>query len=215
MGPLILVNVDPGERAALGAERQRAEIPPLFSRHNGQGPPRHRALTTTLAKAARRVRIFVDYLRNGDGATAVLPWSQASQGHKTRSDPQGSVPRPSESGVGRKSPLHRSLTVAVLELALFRASCDLERAGSYSARARAGLTVAMPIAWEDVRRVHPKDFTISTVPDLLARCRRDPWADLLASKQRLPEKLDALLFARQCWPEEIRSALEWPRSGRG
>lgn len=94
------------------------------------------AYTATPAKAARRGRIFVDYLRNGEGATAVLP---------------------------------------------------------YSARARAGLTVAMPIAWEDVRRVHPRDFTIRTVPDLLARRRRDPWADLLASKQSLPENLDELL----------------------
>jgi bifunctional non-homologous end joining protein LigD len=94
------------------------------------------AFTATLAKAARRGKIFVDYLRNGEGATAVLP---------------------------------------------------------YSARARSGITVAMPIAWADVRRVHPRDFTVRTVPDLLARRRRDPWGDLLGSKQSLPANLDELL----------------------
>ncbi|MEP7125137.1 MAG: DNA ligase D [Byssovorax sp.] len=94
------------------------------------------AFTATPAKAARRGRIFVDYLRNGEGATAVVP---------------------------------------------------------YSARARAGITVALPIAWADVRRVHPGDFTVRTVPDLLARRRGDPWSELRTSKQRLPENLDDLL----------------------
>ncbi len=94
------------------------------------------AFTATLSKAARRGRIFVDYLRNGEGATAVVP---------------------------------------------------------YSARARTGLTVALPIAWDAVRQVHPGDFTVRTVPDVLARRRRDPWGDLRASKQRLPEDLDELL----------------------
>jgi bifunctional non-homologous end joining protein LigD len=94
------------------------------------------AFTAAASKAGRKGRIFVDYLRNGEGATAVVP---------------------------------------------------------YSARARKGLTVALPIAWEDVRRVHPRDFTVQTVPDLLARRKSDPWADLRASKQRLPADLDAML----------------------
>ncbi len=89
------------------------------------------AYTATPAMAARRGRIFVDYLRNGEGATAVVP---------------------------------------------------------YSARARAGLTVATPIAWEDVRHAHPKDFTIRTVPELIARRRRDPWEDLLASEAEPPRQ---------------------------
>ena len=94
------------------------------------------AFTATLSKAARPGKIFVDYLRNAEGATAVLP---------------------------------------------------------YSVRARAGATVAMPIAWSDLRRVHPRDFTVRTAPDLLARRARDPWADLLTTKQSLPPKIDELL----------------------
>ncbi len=55
--------------------------------------------------------------------------TQPFQGHRKRSDRQGSVPRPSGSGVGRKSPLHRSLTVAVLELALFQQVMTLKGLG--------------------------------------------------------------------------------------
>jgi len=94
------------------------------------------AFTTTIGKAARHGKILVDYLRNGEGATAVLP---------------------------------------------------------YSARAREEITVAMPIAWDDVRRVHPREFTVRTAPDLLARRRKDPWADFFTTKQSLPPKLDELL----------------------
>jgi bifunctional non-homologous end joining protein LigD len=88
----------------------------------------------TMSKQRRRGKIFLDYLRNGQGATAVLP---------------------------------------------------------YSARARPGLTVAMPVAWEDLRKIDPRAFTIATVPGLLARRREDPWADLLGARQTLPRELVA------------------------
>ena len=85
-----------------------------------------------MSKAARVGRTFIDYLRNGEGATAVLP---------------------------------------------------------YSARARPGLPVAMPIAWRDLASVDPRELTIVTVPKLLARRRRDPWEALLSTKQSLPREL--------------------------
>lgn len=89
----------------------------------------------TMSKKARVGKVFVDYLRNARGATAVLP---------------------------------------------------------YSARARPGLPVALPVSWEDLRAVDPSEFTIATVPRIVAR-GADPWAELLRAKQTLPRELLASL----------------------
>lgn len=86
----------------------------------------------TMSKARRAGKVFIDYLRNGQGATAVLP---------------------------------------------------------FSARARPGLPVALPVDWKDLRTVDPRELTIVTVPDLLARRRKDPWADLRSTRQTLPREL--------------------------
>ena len=85
-----------------------------------------------MSKSARAGKVFVDYLRNAQGATAVLP---------------------------------------------------------YSPRARPGMPVAVPVAWGDLRAVHPDEWTLATTPKLLARRRVDPWADLTATRQRLPKGL--------------------------
>jgi bifunctional non-homologous end joining protein LigD len=85
-----------------------------------------------MSKRARKGKIFVDWLRNARGATAVLP---------------------------------------------------------YSARAREGLPVAMPIAWADLEKGHvdPKELDIRTVPALVDTRKKDPWADLLDTQQTLPK----------------------------
>jgi bifunctional non-homologous end joining protein LigD len=86
----------------------------------------------TMSKRARAGRIFIDYLRNGEGATAILP---------------------------------------------------------YSARARPGLPVAVPIEWDDLRALHPQELTIETVPGHVARRGADPWAALMSTRQTLPREL--------------------------
>jgi bifunctional non-homologous end joining protein LigD len=88
----------------------------------------------TMSKRARAGKIYIDYLRNAQGATAVLP---------------------------------------------------------YSPRARVGLTVALPVAWRDLRSVQPDELDVISVPKMLARRRTDPWADLLETKQVLPPELIA------------------------
>jgi bifunctional non-homologous end joining protein LigD len=72
---------------------------------------------------------------------------------------------------------------------------DSTRAGgatvvaAYSPRLRPGLPVSFPVAWDDLERVRPADFTIRTAPALLGDT--DPWAERLPAPQRLPDDLVA------------------------
>ncbi|MGW1060153.1 non-homologous end-joining DNA ligase [Micromonospora rubida] len=72
---------------------------------------------------------------------------------------------------------------------------DSTRAGgatvvaAYSPRLRPGVPVSFPVDWADLGDVAPGDFTIRTVPALVAG--RDPWAERLPAPQRLPADLVA------------------------
>ncbi|MEV5408667.1 non-homologous end-joining DNA ligase [Thermopolyspora sp. NPDC052614] len=74
-----------------------------------------------------------------------------------------------------------------------RVLLDSSRAGgatvvaAYSPRLRPGLPVSFPVAWEDLGRVHPSDFTVRTVPTLLAD--HDPWAEHMPVPCRVPADL--------------------------
>lgn len=60
---------------------------------------------------------------------------------------------------------------------------------SYSLRARAGAPVAMPLRWEEVRKLRSAaDFTLANVPARLKRTRRDPWPEFATQRQSLPKK---------------------------
>jgi bifunctional non-homologous end joining protein LigD len=84
--------------------------------------------TANISKAARPGKIFVDYLRNGRGATFIAP---------------------------------------------------------YSMRARAGATVATPLAWDELASVIPAELTIETVPRRLGALAADPWAELSTRRQSI------------------------------
>jgi DNA ligase D len=66
---------------------------------------------------------------------------------------------------------------------------DSTRAGwatvvaAYSPRVRPGATVSYPLAWEDLDRVSPADFTVHTAPGLLGDA--DRWARLMPAPQQL------------------------------
>jgi bifunctional non-homologous end joining protein LigD len=70
---------------------------------------------------------------------------------------------------------------------------DSTRAGgatvvaAYSPRVRPGVPVSYPVAWEELDRVAPADFTVHTVPRLIAD--GDPWADQMPGPQRLDSEL--------------------------
>ncbi len=72
---------------------------------------------------------------------------------------------------------------------------DSTRAGgatvvaAYSPRVRPGVPVSFPVAWADLDRVQPGDFTVHTAARLAAV--RDPWAGELPGPQHLPAGLVA------------------------
>ena len=54
---------------------------------------------------------------------------------------------------------------------------DRTFASAYSARRTAIATVSTPLGWDELADADPDDYTIATVPDLVAK-RADPWADI-------------------------------------
>jgi DNA ligase D len=58
---------------------------------------------------------------------------------------------------------------------------------AYSPRVRPGVPVSFPVAWADLDRVAPADFTVHTAARLLADA--DPWADGMPEPQRLSADL--------------------------
>ena len=58
-------------------------------------------------------------------------------------------------------------------------------AASYTARAKPGATVSMPLTWKQVEKgVKIRDFTITNVPELLKK-KGDSWAEFFKSRQIL------------------------------
>ncbi|HET9596526.1 MAG TPA: DNA ligase D [Anaeromyxobacteraceae bacterium] len=66
---------------------------------------------------------------------------------------------------------------------------------AFSARARPGLPVSVPLAWEELDRRRPQRFDIRSVPRRLARLRRDPWAGAERRAQRLSDQVLAAVAA--------------------
>jgi bifunctional non-homologous end joining protein LigD len=60
---------------------------------------------------------------------------------------------------------------------------------SYSLRSRAGAPVAMPLRWNELRKLKSAaDFTLRNVPARLKRQRQDPWHGFGGQRQSLPKK---------------------------
>jgi len=56
-------------------------------------------------------------------------------------------------------------------------------ASAYSPRVRPGVPVSFPVAWDDLDRIAPSDFTVHTALRLLGAA--DPWADAMPEPQPL------------------------------
>ncbi len=60
-------------------------------------------------------------------------------------------------------------------------------AAAYSPRIRPGAPVSFPLAWDQLARVTPADFTMKTAPGMLGD--DDPWRELMPPPQTLPADL--------------------------
>jgi bifunctional non-homologous end joining protein LigD len=69
-------------------------------------------------------------------------------------------------------------------------------AAAFSARARPGLGVSMPIAWEQLSALKSAaQWNIATAREYLSFQKEDPWADYWRSRQTLARAFEALGFA--------------------
>jgi bifunctional non-homologous end joining protein LigD len=80
----------------------------------------------------------------------------------------------------------------------------------YSPRVRPGVPISMPVAWEDLDRVTPGDFTIHTALRLLAE--RDPWAEHMPPPQALAA--DLVAEGREIAPGRVQAMHEGKRRAR-
>lgn len=87
----------------------------------------------------------------------------------------------------------RATTAFIVEDRQGKVFVDSTRAGgatvvaAYSPRLRPGTPVSFPVAWSDLDRITPADFTVRTALDALAG--RDPWAEKMPAAQTLPRDL--------------------------
>jgi bifunctional non-homologous end joining protein LigD len=64
----------------------------------------------------------------------------------------------------------------------------------YSARARHGLPVATPIAWEELKDIGSAAmWTIASLPGRLAKLKEDPWSDYFKTRQMLTAAMKKML----------------------
>lgn len=106
----------------------------VADRHAGDDPER---LTSNMSKAKRQGRIFVDYLRNGRGATAIA---------------------------------------------------------SYSARARPGAPVAVPVRWDELdASLSPDRYNVRNLQRRLRALERDPWEGFDEARAPLTAKMRELV----------------------
>ena len=128
--------------------------------------------STALAKTsgAKGVHVVVP-LASGQSAADVAAATRAVAARAERLDPE------------------LTTTAFVVEERGGKVFLDSTRSGgatlvaAYSPRARTGVPVSMPVAWDDLAGVAPSDFTIDVVPRLLGDA--DPWTALMPPPQVL------------------------------
>jgi bifunctional non-homologous end joining protein LigD len=154
-------------------------------------PPARSDAFATAARAALLVRQVL-----GDvGMTAMTKTSGAKGLHVVvplaPGQPAADVAAATRAIAARAERLDPQLTTTafVVEERGGKVFLDSTRSGgatlvaAYSPRARPGVPVSWPVAWDDLPEVTPADFTIGTAPQLLGD--DDPWTTLMPPPQVL------------------------------
>jgi bifunctional non-homologous end joining protein LigD len=78
-------------------------------------------------------------------------------------------------------------------------------ASIYSPRVSPEAAVSVPVRWDQLDDIYPTDFTMRTVPDLLAK-QGDLWGDILDHKNDLRKLLDKTGMTPQAPPKKRRKS---------
>jgi bifunctional non-homologous end joining protein LigD len=127
------------------------------------------------------LHLFVPLRPEFDYAT-VKAFSEAVVVHMARTIPQRFV--------AKSGPRNR---VGRIFIDYLRNGWVQSTAEAYSARARPGLGVSMPVRWEQLAQLTGGDhWNIASAPEYLAKLKSDPWAQYWKKPQRLGPALELL-----------------------
>lgn len=170
----IVFDLDPGEGVAWAQVQEGALLVRALLQELGL----QSWLKTTGGKG---LHLFVPLLPEHDYDT-VRAFSEAVVGHMARTIPQRFV-----AVLGPRNRVGR------IFIDYLRNGWVQSTAEAFSARARPGLGVSMPVAWEELGAITGGDhWNIVSAPQRLAELKDDPWRDYWKQRQRLAPALDLL-----------------------
>jgi DNA primase len=123
---------------------------------------------------------------------------EAGLGHGERIHPRGR-PRVRARGAGD---VHRHVVEGAAQGRIFidylRNYRGATSVAPYTVRARAGVPVSVPIAWEELAKLESSQvYTIKNLEQRLKKLKRDPWAELPGTRQFLRKTVLQAVAARK------------------
>ena len=170
----LIVDLDPGEGVAFGAVVEAARITRALLKELG-------LLSWLKTSGGKGLHVVVPLDRRHDHAT-VKAFSQAVVRHLAETFPKKfSAKSGPRNRVGKIFPDY------------LRNGEGQTTACAFSARARPGLGVSMPIAWDELGELKRADhWTIANARDRLSFQKQDPWQDYWGTRQTLTRGLKLL-----------------------
>jgi bifunctional non-homologous end joining protein LigD len=174
----MVFDLDPGEGVAWPAMQEAAQLTRALLEHLG--------LRSWLKTSGGKGLHLVVPLAPRWDADTVKGLSQAVVQHLAQTIPQRFV--------ARSGPANR---VGKIFVDYLRNGQGATTVAAFSARARPGLGVSMPLPWEALDGLKSSDqWTVANARDALSLRRADPWADYADARQSLAAAMKALGFEK-------------------